>query len=52
MLSVISAYHDIFVYQRMPSFYYLAIVLMISIILIILDYFIFKKLEKDIRDFI
>ena len=52
MLSVISAYHDIFVYQRMPSFYYLAIVLIISILLIIVDYALFKKLEKDIRDFI
>jgi lipopolysaccharide transport system permease protein len=52
MLPVISAYHDIFVYQRMPSFYYLTIVLVISILLIVLDYVIFKKLEKDIRDFI
>jgi lipopolysaccharide transport system permease protein len=52
MLSIISAYHDIFVYQRMPSFYYLAIVLIISIMLSVLDYVIFKKLEKDIRDFI
>lgn len=51
MLPVISAYHDIFVYQRMPSFYYLAIVLIISCMLIVLDYVIFKKLEKDIRDF-
>ena len=52
MLAVVSAYHDIFVYQRMPSFYYLAIVLIISSMLIVLDYAIFKKLEKDIRDFI
>jgi lipopolysaccharide transport system permease protein len=52
MLPVISAYHDIFVYQTMPSFYYIAIVLIISIMLIVLDYVIFKKLEKDIRDFI
>jgi lipopolysaccharide transport system permease protein len=52
MLAVVSAYHDIFVYQRMPSFYYLTIVLIVSIMLIVLDYAIFKKLEKDIRDFI
>ena len=52
MLPVISAYHDIFVYQKMPSFYYLAIVLIISILLIVLDYVLFKKMEKDIRDFI
>jgi lipopolysaccharide transport system permease protein len=52
MLPVISAFHDIFVYQRMPSFYYLTVVLILSIMLIALDYLIFKKLEKDIRDFI
>jgi lipopolysaccharide transport system permease protein len=52
MLAVVSAYHDIFVYQRMPSFYYLTIVLIVSIMLIVIDYAIFKKLEKDIRDFI
>jgi lipopolysaccharide transport system permease protein len=52
MLPVVSAYHDIFVFQRMPSFFYLAIVLIGSLVLIIVDYVIFKKLEKDIRDFI
>ena len=52
MLSVISAYHDMFVYQRMPSFFYLSIVLILSATLIVVDYAIFKKLEKDIRDFI
>jgi lipopolysaccharide transport system permease protein len=51
-LAFISAYHDIFVLQKMPSFTYLSIVLIISIVLIALDYTIFKKLEKDIRDFI
>ena len=52
MLPVISAYHDIFVFQRMPSFFYLSIVLIASLGLIVADYIIFKKLEKDIRDFI
>jgi len=52
MLSLISAYHDLFVYQRMPSFFYITFVLILSMMLIILDYAIFKKLEKDIRDFI
>ena len=52
MLAVVSSYHDIFVYQRLPSFFYLALVLVISIGLIVVDYLIFKKLEKDIRDFI
>lgn len=52
MLAVVSAYHDLFVYQRMPSFFYLTLVLIMSIGLIVADYLIFKKLEKDIRDFI
>jgi len=49
---VVSAYHNIFVYQTMPSFFYLSLVLIASLVLIMLDYAIFKKLEKDIRDFI
>jgi lipopolysaccharide transport system permease protein len=52
MCAVVSAYHDIFVYQRLPSFFYLSLVLIVSIVLIVLDYAIFRKLEKDIRDFI
>ncbi len=52
MLAVVSGYHDIFVSQRMPSFFFLSLVLLGSVMLIVLDYVIFKKLEKDIRDFI
>jgi len=52
MLAVVSAYHDIFVFQRIPSFFYLSLVLMVSMLLIAIDYIIFRKLEKDIRDFI
>jgi lipopolysaccharide transport system permease protein len=52
MLGVVSGYHDIFVYQRMPSFFFLSLVLLGSVLLVVLDYVIFKKLEKDIRDFI
>ncbi len=52
MLAVISGYHDIFVFQKIPSFSFLSIVLIVSIALIVLDFFIFKKLERDIRDFI
>jgi lipopolysaccharide transport system permease protein len=51
-LAFISAYHDIFILQKMPSFLYLSILLIMSIVLIVLDILIFKKLEKDIRDFI
>jgi len=52
VLAFISAYHDIFILQKMPSFFYLSLVLIMSIILIVFDYMIFKKLEKDIRDFL
>jgi lipopolysaccharide transport system permease protein len=52
MLPVVTAFHDIFVFQRMPSFTYLTIVFILSCLLIVLDYMIFKKMEKDIRDFI
>jgi lipopolysaccharide transport system permease protein len=52
MNAVISGYHDIFVLQKMPSFIYLSLIITVSIILIVLDYFFFRKLEKDIRDFI
>lgn len=52
MTAVVSAYHDIFVYQRMPGYFYLSIVLAMSILIIIIDYAIFRKLEKDVRDFI
>jgi lipopolysaccharide transport system permease protein len=51
-LAFISAYHDVFILEKMPSFLYLSLVLIMSSILIIVDYIIFKKLEKDIRDFI
>jgi lipopolysaccharide transport system permease protein len=51
-LAFISAYHDIFILQKMPSFLFLSLVLFMSIVLIVMDYMIFKKLEKDIRDFL
>ncbi|OPX65142.1 MULTISPECIES: ABC transporter permease [unclassified Methanoregula] len=52
MQAVVSGYHDIFVYERVPSFNFLALVLIGSLVLIALDYIVYKKLEKDIRDFI
>lgn len=51
-LAFISAYHDIFILQKMPSFLFLSILLVISVIVIVMDYMIFKKMEKDIRDFL
>jgi lipopolysaccharide transport system permease protein len=50
--AIISAYHDIFVFQRSPSFSYLSIVAGVSVLLILFDSFMFRQLEKDIRDFI
>lgn len=52
MFWVVSAYQNIFVFQTLPPFFYLTIVFILSIGLILADYAIFKKLEKDIRDFI
>jgi lipopolysaccharide transport system permease protein len=51
-LSFISAYHDIFIFGHVPSFVYLTIVFILSCLLIVIDYLIFRKLERDIRDFI
>jgi lipopolysaccharide transport system permease protein len=51
-LSFISAYHDIFVYQKMPSFFYLTIVLAIGAFVLAADFWIFRRLEKEIRDFL
>lgn len=51
-LAFISAYHDIFIYQKMPSWIYLSLVLLLAVLLIIINSITFKKLEKDIRDFI
>jgi lipopolysaccharide transport system permease protein len=52
MHAVISGYQDIFVFQKMPSFIFLSIIITLSIVLVVLDYYFFLKLEKDIRDFI
>jgi lipopolysaccharide transport system permease protein len=48
----VSAYHDIFVFAKFPSFLYLSLVTILSILLIAFDMFIFRRLERDIRDFI
>jgi lipopolysaccharide transport system permease protein len=50
--AIVSAYHDIFVFARFPSFLYLSLVTLVSILMIAFDLFIFRRLEKDIRDFI
>lgn len=51
-LSFISAYHDIIVFGRMPSFIYLILVFLLGCLLFGIDYLVFRRLERDIRDFI
>lgn len=46
MTYIINGYRDIFYYQRTPDFASLGIVLVISIALCVIGYFIFKKLQK------
>jgi len=48
----IQAYHDIFVFNNMPNLYALAGLTIVVHIFLIFVYLVFKKLEKDIRDFI
>ncbi len=48
----IRAYQDIFIFGRLPNFIYLAILIFLSLAILLLSYYLFKKLEKDIRDFI
>ena len=48
----IKAYHDVFIYGQMPDFNNLIMVTIIGHALLILGYFSYKRLEKDIRDFI
>lgn len=46
MSHVINAYRDIFYYQQMPNLQSLLIVLLVGIVLCVLGYIIFTKLEK------
>lgn len=46
MTYIINGYRDIFYYKQMPNFESLGIVLLISIVLFFIGYFIFKKLQR------
>lgn len=48
----IKAYQNVFVYGKMPDFYSLIAVTLIGHLLLIFGYISYKRLEKDIRDFI
>jgi len=50
MTHLINAYRDIFYYHQMPNMTVLGILLAISIILLIVGYFIFKKLQKGFAE--
>lgn len=50
MTSVIQAYRDILYYQRMPDFGAMGINVFYSLILIILGYFIFNKLQRKFAE--
>lgn len=46
MTYIINGYRDIFYYQQMPNFGELGILLAISLVLLVIGYFIFNKLQK------
>jgi lipopolysaccharide transport system permease protein len=48
----IEAYHDIFVFNKIPNLQTLAGLTIVVHVFLMLVYLIFRKLEKDIRDFI
>ena len=48
----IKSYQDIFAFDRAPDFLNLLKITVIAHVLLLAGYFLFKKLEKDIRDFI
>lgn len=50
MTHLINAYRDIFYYHQMPNMTALGILLVISIVLLIVGYFIFKKLQKGFAE--
>lgn len=50
MTHIINGYRDIFYYQRMPNMQSLLILLGFSVILTIIGYFIFKKLQKGFAE--
>lgn len=50
MTHLINAYRDIFYYQQMPNMKALGLLAIISIVLTIVGYFIFKKLQKGFAE--
>lgn len=50
MTHIINAYRDIFYYQQMPNMQNLGVLFVISFVLMIVGYFIFKKLQKGFAE--
>lgn len=50
MTHLINAYRDIFYYQQMPNFKVLGILFVIALVLTVIGYFIFKKLQKGFAE--
>lgn len=47
MASIIQSYRDILFYKRLPNFEQLGLVFLISIIVLIIGYFVFKRFERN-----
>lgn len=50
MTTIIDSYRNIFYYQTAPNFYALGIVFLVSLLLLIVGYAIFKKLERGFAE--
>jgi lipopolysaccharide transport system permease protein len=50
--SFIQAYHSVFIYKENPNFESILYLFLLSLVILMCAGIIFKKLEKDIRDFI
>ena len=50
MTYIINGYRDIFYNQQLPNFRHLGIITISSLVLLIIGYFIFKKLQKGFAE--
>jgi lipopolysaccharide transport system permease protein len=50
--SFINAYHSVFIYKQSPNLEHLMYLFLLSLVILLFASTAFKKLEKDIRDFI
>ena len=50
MAHILNAYRDIFYYQRMPNMQTLGIMFAISILIFVVGYLIFNKLQKNFAE--